>query len=72
MAPSWAWRYQDAEGAEIEGGLPRDGFGTQGDAESWIGEAWRDLLAAGVHQVTLLEDQRVVYGPMSLHPGPDG
>ena len=33
-----------------------------------MGEVWRDLLAAGVDAVTLLEDQRTVYGPMSLHP----
>lgn len=76
----WTWRYEDGAGDEVTGTtqagavgatLPREGFGTQGDAESWLGEAWRDLLAAGVHRVSLLEDERVVYGPMSLLPGPD-
>ncbi len=43
-------------------------FVSQGDAESWLGENWRALLAAGVDQVTLLEDTRTEYGPMSLHP----
>ncbi len=38
----------------------------RGDAESWLGENWRDLLAGGVDQVTLLEENRVEYGPMSL------
>jgi hypothetical protein len=48
--------------------LPRETFSSQGDAESWLGENWRELLAAGVDQVTLLEENRVEYGPMSLHP----
>ena len=43
-------------------------FPSQADAESWVGEAWQDLLGQGVDQVSLLEDDRVVYGPMSLHP----
>ena len=43
-------------------------FPTQADAETWVGEAWQDLLADGVEDVTLLEEQSVVYGPMSLRP----
>jgi hypothetical protein len=42
------------------------GFPSQSEAESWIGESWRDLLDAGIDQVTLLEGDRVVYGPMGL------
>ena len=34
----------------------------------WLGESWRSLFASGVEQVSLLEDGRVVYGPMSLRP----
>ncbi len=49
-------------------GLPKETFSSQGDAESWIGENWRALLDAGVDQVTLLEEGRAEYGPMSLHP----
>lgn len=41
-------------------------FTTQGDAESWIGETWRDLLEGGADQVTLFEDGTEVYGPMPL------
>lgn len=41
----------------------------QSDAESWLGERWRDLADAGVASVTLLEDDRTVYGPMSLAEG---
>ena len=67
---SWTWRYEDSSGAVVspEGAPPSEGFPTQGDAESWIGETWRELLEAGVAQVSLLEDDRVVYGPMSLSP----
>ena len=43
-------------------------FPSQSDAETWLGESWQDLLGHGVEQVHLLEDGRVVYGPMSLHP----
>jgi hypothetical protein len=67
---TWTWRYEDGSGTELPpaDSLPTEGFPTQGDAESWIGETWRELLDAGVAQVTLLEDGRVVYGPMSLSP----
>lgn len=41
-------------------------FGNKSDAESWLGESWRELLADGVWAVTLLEDGRVEYGPMGL------
>jgi hypothetical protein len=40
---------------------------TQGDAETWLGETWRELVDAGVDAVVLLDDGREVYGPMSLH-----
>jgi hypothetical protein len=65
----WIWRYEDANGAAVENeGLPREAFPSQADAESWLGEEWHTLLGAGVTQVTLLDDDRVVYGPMSLLP----
>jgi len=67
---SFTWRFETADGAPVEpssGGVG-DRFPSQADAESWVGEAWPDLLADGVDQVTLLEGDRVVYGPMSLHP----
>ena len=43
-------------------------FTSQGDAESWLGENWRALLAVGVDQVTLLDDAKAEYGPMVLRP----
>lgn len=66
---TWTWRFEDANGNQVEAEvLPRAEFPSQSDAESWIGESWRDLLANGVDQVTLFDGDRVVYGPMSLHP----
>lgn len=66
---TWRWRYEDANGVELsDRPLPREVFASQSDAESWLGESWRDLLESGVEQVTLLEDDRVEYSGMSLRP----
>ncbi len=65
----WTWRYEDPTGSPVEPTEQTpvaEGFPNQADAESWIGENWRELLASGVAQVTLLEDDRLVYGPMGL------
>ena len=64
---AWTWRLQDAAGETITTDLSLEhGFPSRSEAESWVGEAWQDLLDAGVEQVTLLEEGREVYGPMSL------
>jgi hypothetical protein len=73
---TWSWRYERADGEPVStraDGEPMTtdalgSFPTQSDAESWLGEEWRGLLAGGVARVTLLEGDRVVYGPMSLDP----
>ncbi len=68
---AWTWRYETSDGVELPASdtLPASGqFPTQADAETWVGEVWRDLAEAGVDQVSLLEDASVIYGPMSLHP----
>ena len=65
---TWNWQYVVAEGREADATPPAAGFPSQSDAESWIGEVWPDLLAAGVDAVVLFEEGRRVYGPMSLHP----
>ena len=46
---------------------PAETFSSQADAESWIGQSWRELAAAGVTTVVLVEDDRVEYR-MSLLP----
>jgi len=64
---SWTWRYEDQAGTPI--GSPRpETFPSQSDAESWLGEHWRELLDQGVHQVVLMDDGSAAYGPMSLKP----
>ena len=66
--PAWWWRLENAAGAVVEsaeyGGAR---FSSQAEAESWVGEVFADLAADGVDSVTLLEFDREVYGPMSLH-----
>jgi hypothetical protein len=66
----WTWRYSKDDGAPVAGmaGLQEAIFASQGDAESWLGENWRALVEAGVDHVTLLDDDRPEYGPMSLRP----
>lgn len=66
---AWKWRYENESGAAVPGQPEHSqDFPTQSDAETWIGESWRELLDGGVDQVSLLEEERMVYGPMSLHP----
>jgi hypothetical protein len=66
---AWTWRYETGAGDEVNPAEAPAGepFPTQSDAETWLGENWRELLSAGVDQVSLLESGRQVYGPMSLH-----
>jgi hypothetical protein len=47
--------------------VPEQDFPSQSDAESWVGEVWKELLDGGADAVTLFEGDRKVYGPMSLH-----
>lgn len=67
----WTWTLlDDAESeAEVSDDLRGQRFATQADAESWVGEIWEELAEEGVAAVTLLEGDRVVYGPMSLSAG---
>jgi hypothetical protein len=67
---AWTWRYENSGGDEVNPAEapPGEAFPTQSDAETWLGENWRELVSSGVDQVSLLESGRQVYGPMSLHP----
>jgi hypothetical protein len=62
---AWVWRLEAADGRELDepASPPHQ---NQSDAESWLGERWRELADAGIAQVTLLDSGRKVYGPMSL------
>ncbi len=68
---SWHWRLEDASGAAVDPaavGVEMPATDNQGDAESWLGEHWRDLLANGVATATLFDGTTKVYGPMALAP----
>lgn len=60
----WTWSYEDEQGRDVEG--TGESFPTQSDAETWIGEAWRDLRERGVDNAHLFADGTRVYGPLSL------
>jgi hypothetical protein len=61
---AWTWRYEDADGREV-GGPEGEDFGSQSDAETWLGQTWRELAEAGVVQVTLRDGDTSTY-TMSL------
>ncbi|MFJ9828529.1 hypothetical protein ACIRSU_29780 [Streptomyces sp. NPDC101160] len=63
---AWTWRFEKSDGSEVTPSVAPEEFTTQGDAESWLGENWRDLLDGGADQVTLSEDGAKIYGPMPL------
>ncbi len=67
----WHWRYLDANGHVITPRLQAEepgpeGFATQADAETWIGEVWRELAERGVAAVQLWYGDSLSYGPMEL------
>ncbi|PRY50455.1 hypothetical protein LY71_10311 [Geodermatophilus tzadiensis] len=68
---TWTWRLEDSDGAPLDPaalGVEVPGADNQGDAESWLGENWRDLLGRGVAAVSLFDGDTRVYGPMALAP----
>lgn len=62
---SWTWAFETSAG-EVTG--RSEAFDSRGDAESWVGEAFGELLDDGVDQVRLFDGETEIYGPMSLHP----
>ncbi len=62
---SWTWRLEAADGTALDAAAAPP-HPSQSDAESWLGEQWRELAEQGVAQVVLLHDSLVIYGPMSL------
>jgi hypothetical protein len=66
---SWHWRLEDPSGSTLDPaavGVEVPDFDNQGDAESWLGEIWRELLERGVATVTLFDGETKAYGPMGL------
>lgn len=64
----WIWRLEDADGTTLRGPANPE-HQNQSDAESWLGERWRELAEAGIAQVTLFDGDTTVYGPMPLSVG---
>lgn len=62
---AWTWRYEGPAGSAHESAS--ETFPSQSDAESWLGQTWRELAAKGVVTAVLCEDDRVEY-QMSLLP----
>ncbi|MCX5232987.1 hypothetical protein [Streptomyces sp. NBC_00233] len=58
---AWTWRLETADGTETSPAVEPEEFTTQGDAESWIGEVWKELLAGGAEKATLFEDDTQIY-----------
>ena len=65
MTVTWTWTFETSSG-DVTG--RSETFESRGDAESWVGEAFGDLLEQGVDQVRLFDGATEIYGPMSLHP----
>lgn len=63
---SWFWRVEASvtPGAGDLGGA----FDSQQAAEAWLTTHFLELSGHGVGAVALYEEERLVYGPMSLDP----
>ncbi|MFG2296655.1 hypothetical protein [Streptomyces sp. NPDC048603] len=68
---AWTWRFETADGAETAPSVEPEEFTTQGDAESWIGEYWKDLLEGGTERVRLSDDNGEELYTMSLREALD-
>ena len=68
---SWNWQYFDNDGVIIDAPVEpcvTSTFPSQIDAEAYVSDTWPQLRSVGIGAVTLLDGDRVVYGPMSLDP----
>ncbi|CAB4913138.1 MAG: hypothetical protein F2825_05165 [Actinobacteria bacterium] len=68
-ANGWTWRLHDPTGAVVDPddlGVAVPVEDAQAEAESWLGEHWRELLERGAASATLVRGDAVVYGPMGL------
>ena len=65
MGYYWAATPQPDDPAAKRLGLDVE-FDDQARAEEWLTASYPELAEAGVHEVSLYEAGRLVYGPMSL------
>ena len=66
---TWTWQLEKEDGTVIAAReLSKETWSQPGRRRELARRALAQPAAAGVDQVTLVEDGRVEYGPMSLHP----
>ena len=70
---SWFWEAELVAGAELgaddlSGAGIGGRFDDQGSAEAWLTENYLELTDLGVDMVSLYEEDRLIYRPMSLQP----
>ncbi|MFT3862082.1 hypothetical protein [Micropruina sp.] len=65
---AWHWRADDGfeTGPTVTSVAMGGTFESQPEAEHWLTGAYQDLADHGVRTVSLYEENRLVYGPMSL------
>lgn len=68
---SYLWTAELAPGADasaddLAGAGVGKKFDDQAAAEAWLTAYYEDLVDLGVSEVSLFEEDRLVYGPMSL------
>jgi hypothetical protein len=65
---SFTWRFFGPDGAVLTGARApaAPASHSQGDAESWLGEQWRELADNGVASASLYDGDDLLYGPMAL------
>lgn len=62
------YRWKQADGTSLGNDLD-EVFEGQSEAEDWLSSFYSDLVDAGITEVSLYEEERLVYGPMSLLAG---
>lgn len=62
----WAWELLDADDRRVEAPVSPV-FTNRFDAESWLGETWRDLAREGVAAARLRFRDEEVAPPLPLH-----
>jgi hypothetical protein len=65
MRPAWDWEFLDRADQPMDRPLT-PAFTNRFDAESWLGENWRKLVAQGVAAVRLAHDGHPAAPPLSL------
>lgn len=56
---TWSWRFEAQDGKPVAGA--NETFTSQADAESWLGQTWKDRVSDGASTAVLMEDDRVEY-----------